>query len=342
MSNNVKAEAAAKLVNQNVPAVGENKAQMHKIGNLVLDNIVWVILIGMMIVLGCIEPAFFSVGILKNIITQSSIQGILAIGAAFSLLMGEIDLSLTGNLGISALLGIMAMQAGLPWPLAIILILAIGAVIGIVNGIMVAKVRALSLMATLAMNMMLQGAMLMITRGTTLVGFPTEFKWLGQGVVFGIPILPVVFIVFAVIVAIIWKRTVFGRSLFAVGGNASCAKVSGINVERTKIVMFMICGIIGAFAGYLLSAYIGSVTSTHGAEYQMICIAAAVIGGCSLTGGRGKILGVVGGVILLTCVKVGLQVIGMEATAVEFSEGAMIFAAVLIDSLRVRYQSKSN
>jgi len=304
----------------------------------VLDNIVWFLLIISIAVMGLIEPVFFSSSILMNILVQASVLGVLTAGISFAILLGEIDLSVTGIMGFSACIGTLAMRAGLPWYITIIFIIAMGMGFGFLNGVLVAKVKAVSLIETLALNMSLQGAVLAITQGRTIVDFPEVYKFIGQGNVFGFPILPVVFILIYVIIQNIWKRTALGRSMFAVGGNANCAKVSGIRVTRIKIYAFLISGTLAGLAGYLLSSYLGAVTATFGTEFQMNTIAAAVIGGVSLSGGRGKITGVLGGVLLLTVIQVGLQVLGLNSFFVTMAGGIMIFTAVLIDAIRVNFQ----
>ena len=136
---------------------------------------------------------------------------------------------------------------------------------------------------------------------------------------------------------LLWTNTGFGRSLFAVGGNAQTSYVSGINIDRVKISAFIISGTLAGFSGYILSSYMGAVTTTFGKVYQMDTIAAAVIGGVSLSGGKGSISGVLGGVLLLTVIQVGLQILGISPNYVEMAGGLMILLAVLIDAIRQKY-----
>lgn len=305
------------------------------------NNIVWVLFVLTLIFLGIIQPGMFSKNILINIVRQASILGILSLAVSFTLLLGEIDLSATGNMAVSAFLGILAMKAGLPWYLAIILIIAIGGLIGSLNGILITRLGATPLMETLALNMVLQGIMLFGTRGITVTNLPEAYKFVGQQKVFGIDLLPIIFLIVTAAVSIIWKHTVLGRSIFAVGGNRYCAEVSGIKVNNIRLYAYIICGLISGLAGFLLSGYIGSVTASFGAEYQMTSIASAVIGGISIAGGRGRVIGVLGGVFLLTVVKVGLQVAGLDAYYVNFTEGMMVFIAVLFDSVRLKLQKRN-
>ncbi|GEN34780.1 MULTISPECIES: ABC transporter permease [Aneurinibacillus] len=304
---------------------------------LFADNIVWFLLVLGLFIMGLIDSAFFSQVILQNILVQTAVLGILTAGIAHVLIIGEIDLSITGVLAFSAGLGTTLMNNGLPWFLAVLVIVLFGLLIGTVNGILVAKLKAAALIETLAMGLVLQGGLMALTQGRSIVNFPEAFTWIGQGSVFGLPILPIPFLIVYLIIYFIWKKTVFGRSLFATGGNSTSAYVSGINVDRIKIYAFMISGGLAGFSGYLLAAYMGAVTMTFGQDLMMYTLAAAVIGGVSLTGGKGKISGVLGGVLLLTVIQTGLQILGISSYFVTMVGGMMIFIAVIVDALKTKY-----
>jgi len=164
---------------------------------------------------------------------------------------------------------------------------------------------------------------------------------MGQGRMFNtIPYLVIIFILVYILMYFVWNRTPLGRSLFAVGGNAKCAKVSGINVDKIRIMAFTISGLMSGLAGLMLSSKMGSINSVFGSSYSMDIIAAAVIGGTSLAGGIGKVSGVLGGVLLLNFVQVGLQVFGMDSYYVQMATGLIILLAVLIDSFRIRLANR--
>lgn len=306
----------------------------HKAASFVLKNVVWFLLILSIIIMGIIEPIFFSPQIMKNILVQASVLGVLTAGLSFCILIGEIDLSIVGMMGFSAAIGTTLMSQGLNWVLSLIVIIVIGAFFGIFNGVLVAKLKAVSLIETLAVNFTLVGAVLALTQGRSIINFPDPYKWVGQGSVFGIPVLPIVFLLVYFIVHIVWNKTSFGRSLFAVGGNPNTAHVSGINVDLIRILAFTISGLLAGLSGFLLSSYLGAVTVTFGTEYGMYGLAASVMGGISLTGGKGKIVGVLGGVLLLTVIQVGLQMLGISSFYVQMAGGLMILIAVLFDALR--------
>lgn len=305
-----------------------------------MNQAVWILLVLAIIIMGAFKSSFYSFGILSNILVQATVLGLLAIAISMIILLGDINLSTVGTAGFSALLGVMAMKAGLPVPLAILLILIVASFIGLINGLVVTKLKANALIATLAMNMVLQGALLAITGGTTISQLPESYKFVSQGKIFGFPALPIVLIVAFAVFHVIWTRTSFGRALFAVGGNYRGAYIAGIGVEKVKIWAYVVSGLLSGLAGWLLSGYMGAVTSSFGTTYEMQVIAAAVIGGVSLTGGKGSMIGVLAGTLLLTVIQVGLAILGIQSTLITLAGGLMIAVAVLIDALRNLYTNR--
>ena len=312
----------------------------------VIDNIVWVLLLIGVIVFIILKPNYFNPianpSLYLNIPMQASVMGVMTIGLAGTILLGDIDLSCVGIMAVSAATGILIFKNGIvPIPIAMIIILIMGAVLGFVNGVLIAKLKAVALIETLAMNTLLAGVVLAITRGRTITINEKGYTILGQGKIGGfLPFLVIIFLLVYIIMYFVWNRTALGRSLFAVGGNARCAKVSGINVDRIRIAAFTISGLMAGLAGLMLSSKMGSINSVFGSSYSMDIIAAAVIGGTSLAGGVGKVSGVLGGVLLLNFIQVGLQVFGMDSYYVEAATGLIILLAVLIDSFRVRLSNK--
>lgn len=312
----------------------------RKVADFCMNQAVWILLVASIVIMGLFRSSFYSFGILSNVLVQATVMGLLAIAISMIIVLGDINLATVGTAGFSALLGVLAMKAGVPVIVSILIILAVGSAIGLVNGIIVTKLRANALITTLAMNMVLQGGLLAITGGTTISQLPDSYKFISQGKIGPFPALPVVLIIAFVVFHIIWTRTRFGRALFAVGGNFRGAYIAGINVDRTKILAYVVSGLLSGIAGWLLSGYMGAVTSSFGTTYEMQVIAAAVIGGVSLTGGKGSMLGVLAGTLLLTVIQVGLAILGIESTLITFAGGLMIFVAVLIDAVRNLYNAR--
>lgn len=309
-----------------------------KVKRKLLNNIVWILLILAVVVVGGLEPSFFTPTILGNVLSQATVLGILSFAQSFAIMLGLIDLSLLGVMSFSATTGLLLIQKGCPVPLAIVVIFAVGAFIGAINGVLVAKLKAVALVETLAVKLTLLGAFLVITQGRAITNLPGSYKWFGQGNIGGVPTLPIALILVFVFVYILWNKTPYGRSLYAVGGNEKAAYVSGIKVDRVKVIAFTISGLLAGVAGFFLSAYMGAVTSTFGTSYDMNNIAATVIGGVACSGGQGNVMGVFGGVLLLTVIQVGLQILGVSSYYVQMINGLIIFVAVLLDAIRLRTQ----
>lgn len=303
------------------------------------DNLVWVILVMAIVIMGIIQPAFFTKAIIRNIFIQAAALGVMTIGLAHTLMLGEIDLSIVGTMAFSAGLGTFFMtKYNLPWFGAVLVIIGFGCLVGFINGVIIAKLHAFALIQTIAMNLILIGGLLALTRGRTFTNFPSQYNYIGNHDLFGMPILSVLFISVAVLFWFIWSQTTFGRSLYATGGNMDCARASGINVDRIKIMAFVIAGGLAAFSGWMYSAYMGAVPASFGSDMQMYALASAVIGGVSLTGGIGSVQGVFGGVLLITIFQVGLQIMGISPYLINTTGGVMIFIAVIIDALKNKYR----
>ena len=312
--------------------------KMKQLSSRLLNNIVWCLLLLAILAIGLLDSRFFSASILSNVLVQATVLGILSCAQSFAIMLGVIDLSLIGVMSFAATCGGLLHNSG--WPVAVcyLLMLCIGCGIGIINGLLIAKLRAVPLIETLAVKTILLGAFLAITNGVAVTGLSDAYKWIGQGSIGGIPIMPIILALVFVAMYVVWNKTPIGRSLFAVGGNAEAAYVSGIKVDRVRIFAFGASGFLAGLAGMLLSAYMGAVTSTFGTTYDMNNIAAVVIGGVACSGGTGTVQGVLGGVLLLTVIQVGLQILGVSSYYVQMINGIVIFVAVVLDAIRLKVQ----
>lgn len=310
--------------------------------DLALDNIVWLLLVVFVLLATALNPFFLSLANFQNILVQTTTLGFLAVAIALAMLLGEIDLSVVGILGFSGAIGATLMERGLPGGVAILVVLAIGAAIGLINGFCIAKLRMTSLIETLAMGLVLGGAVLAVTKGRTITISDTGYTWIGQGQLLGWPIMPVALVVLFVVIAVVLYRTPWGRKVYATGGNRRAAYAAGINTDRLVIGTYTLGGLLAGAAGWLATSYLSGVNSTMGSDLLLYAVAAPVIGGVSLTGGRGRVLGMLGGVLLLTIVQVGLQLTNISAYYVAMAGGVMIFLAVVVDAVRVRRRQTSH
>ncbi|MGY2376929.1 ABC transporter permease [Pseudomonas sp. SDO524_S393] len=304
----------------------------------VLHNVVWIWLIALVALFGTFNEFFFTLFNLQNVMVQATVLGTLGLAVALPLLVAEIDLSIPANAGFSSAVGVLAYSDwGLPWYLAVIIGLLVGTLIGFFNGLCITRLKMVSLIETLAMMIILQGALLALTQGTTLTNMSDGYIWIGQVTLGGWPLMPVVFLIALVVMGVVLRRTVLGRSIYAVGGNPIASNSAGIRVDRVKIITYTISGFLAALAGFLLASWQMAITSSQGSSYLLYAIAAPIIGGVSVFGGRGNVKGVLGGVLLLTVIQVGLAIVNVPSFYVGMIGGVMIFIAVAIDAIRVRY-----
>jgi ribose/xylose/arabinose/galactoside ABC-type transport system permease subunit len=280
-----------------------------------------------------------------NVLLQSSIRGIAGIAQLFVILTGGIDLSVGGIALLSAVLGaslltgtadfqILGHSVGLSVALPLMVLAGTG--IGTANGISVSRLRMPALIVTLAVWQILKGGAYRIGHGYTIVNLPEQLSWFGQGQVAGVPTPVILFIVVAVVAYSILNFTTFGRSIYAVGGNPSSSWLSGIRVSN---ILFSVYIISGFLCGLLSIVYIGRTMSAGtptASGLELDSIAAAVIGGVSLAGGRGTVIGVVIGALIIGAINNGMNIIGLEASLQDITRGAIIFLAVAIDVLRRR------
>lgn len=302
-----------------------------------LDNIVWALIIVFSLVTGLFNSFFLTTANLQNILIQATPLGLLVLAVSFALLIGEIDLSVTGNLAFSGMVGALLMQhLHVPGILAIVAVVATGAVIGLVNGVFVALLRMNSLITTLAMGLFLQGAVLGLTKARTLVINDTTYGYLGGATIGGWPLMPVALLLAFAVVAVVLRSTQWGRNLYATGGSLGASIVAGIAVRRVRLSAFLAAGILGGVGGFLSSTYLGGVNVTVGNSLLLYAVAAPVIGGVSLTGGRARVSGMLGGALLISVIQVGLQLVNVSAYYVQMIGGAMILIAIAVDALRVR------
>ncbi len=287
-----------------------------------------------LIILMILSPnAFAKPANLVNILKQASINGILAMGMMFVIISGGIDLSVGS---IVALTGVIAATFAHPneYPLIIPIILSavIGAVVGLFNGVSVAYGNIPPFIVTLGTMTIVRGMALIAANGQPVFNVTKAFEGIAGGFVFDvIPRLVIYFVIIAVICAFIITRTVFGRRVYAIGGNETAARVSGINVNRIKIAVYSLSGLLAGLAGLLLASRLISGNPTSGQSYELDAIAAVIIGGVSMSGGAGKWYGTIIGALLIAVIGNGLDILNVSSHFQLIIKGSIIIVAVLLD-----------
>ena len=299
-------------------------------------------LIGLCLLLSLATPAFANQYNLSIVVRQTSFVGIVALGQTLVLLIGGIDLSVGFIGGLAGILtSLMMTSLSMPVPLAVAGGLAGGALFGLVNGLMIARVKVNAFITTLASGEIFAGSILVITGGYPVLNLPASFQFLGQGTLAGIPMPAVFFVVFGAILAYVLGNTAFGRNIYAVGGNRTAARLVGIRVERLTAVVYLLSGFFAAFGGILFTSRMSSGQPTTGTNWVMPCITAAIIGGTSLSGGEGSLLGTILGALFMGVLANGIVHMNISPYWERIIIGLVVVLAVVIDVLRSRKRLRS-
>lgn len=274
---------------------------------------------------------------IMNVIVQSSTRGMAAIGQAFVILTAGIDLSVGGiallTMCASGLM--MTRTTGFPaGPIGAMLIL--GMALGASSGLAVSRMNIPPLIATLGLWIIVRGVSLVVTGGYTISYLPTEVAFFGQGHIAGVPTPIIMFVVTCIIAYFVLNHTTFGRSIYAVGGNPVSAWLSGINVKNVQLSVYIVAGFCAALAGLITMARTMCASQASVAGLELDSIAAVVVGGVSLFGGRGSLIGVVIGVLIIGVINNGMSVLAVDPAYQEIVKGGIIYAAVAIDCVRRR------
>lgn len=282
-------------------------------------------LIVLWIVFASLNGTFFTTQNIQNLLLQASGIGILALGTTAVLIAEEIDLSIASIEGISAILaGILIVNHGLWWPLGLAIALAVGGVVGIINGVITTRIGVPSFITTLATNGLCAGLALVLTSGQTIYNFPQGFQNLGQATVDGIALPVIIAAALLVVLHFMFRRTRLGMNIYSVGGNARAARLVGISPARVKTAAFVISGLGAALAGTLAAARLNAANGTYGQTDLLNAIAAVVIGGTSLSGGEGTVIGTALGVLLVATIQNGLNVLNVSPFWQEVAIGGII------------------
>ncbi|MGO1316880.1 MAG: ABC transporter permease [Cellulomonadaceae bacterium] len=281
-------------------------------------------------------PSFISVNNGLNVLRQVAIVGICAVGMTFVILTGGIDLSVGAILGVCAVVGAVLMSSGVPVWISVVIVLAVGAAAGALNGFLINEIDIAPIIATLGVMTVLRGVAYITTGGLPVYGLPESFAMLGQGYILGVPI-PVFFLAAAFILgAFLLQRTSFGRAVYGIGGNVEATRLSGISVRRVTYRIYVLAGILYATAGLILLSRANSGQPKAGDGYEMDVITACVLGGISVSGGQGRISGVIYGVLIMGVLSNGMILMNVNEYWQWVVKGTVLLAAVAIDRLSRR------
>lgn len=336
-----------------------SRTQKVDIGALLLEGRAFIALLVLIVVFALLSDSFLTVGNLITMTKHVAYNAILALGMLFVILKGGIDLSVGSTVGLSGIVAGTLLQG---WKLTlfdivvypqvwfvVLIALGVGTFVGFVNGILVTKFKVAPFIATLGMLYVARGAALLISNGTTypkLAG--TEelgnqgFLLIGGGRVLGIPTAIWIMVVFALIATLVLRKTPFGRWVYATGGNERAAELSGVPVRRVKLWVYMISGFCAATTGLIISSELTSAAPQLGDTFELNAIAAVVIGGAALTGGRGSVQGALIGAFVIGFLSDGLVLVGVSTFWQIAIKGAVIILAVMLDQAQQRITRSKN
>jgi ribose transport system permease protein len=291
-------------------------------------------LIGLVIifaVFAAVAPGFLSERNLLNVLQQSSINACVAVGMTLVIISGGIDLSVGPTAALAAVLSASLMVAGVPIPIAVLAGLALGALCGAVNGALVAFGGLQPFIVTLGTLSTYRAIALISTGGNPILGVPAAYRSIANGTLLGIPAPVVAVLVVAILAGVILRKTPFGEYLLAVGGNEEAAHIAGVPIALTKIGAYMLSGVLAALASLILIGRLGAAEPILGNLWELDAIAASAIGGASLMGGKGSIVGTLLGAIILGAMRNGLTLLNVQAFYQLLATGLIILLAMLVD-----------
>jgi len=281
--------------------------------------------------LSLLSREFLTVSNLLNLLRQVSINAIIACGMTLVILTGGIDLSVGSVLALSSAVLAGLAAGGTPWPLALLAALALGAALGLFNGVIITRGKIAPFVATLGTMAIARGFTLVYTGGRPVTGLPSALRWLGTGYVGPIPAPIIIMVAVFAVVYLVLAHTPVGRFIYAVGSNEEAARFAGIPVARVTALTYVITGLASALAGAILTGRLNSAQPTAGSGFELDAIAAVVLGGTSLAGGQGSVLGTAIGALIIGILDNGLNLLGVSSFYQQVAQGAVILLAVLMD-----------
>lgn len=332
------------------PTTSQLAARTHPLGRAVvgalLDNLVWFMLALVLIAFSLTIPNFFQLGILLNILEQSTFVGIISVGLSIVVIAGHMDLSIESTLALTAMItalifgthgaggGFATNPAWLALPLSLLLSLAVGAAIGVTNAFLVVRLKINAFIVTLASFIWVRGIVTALSGGRSVYGLPDSIRGVAILSVLGVPLLAWVTVAVFAMAAFVLTKTPFGRHITMIGGNPVAVFRAGVGVDRILFIAFILSGAIAGLAGWLLAARTAGATANLGIGLLFEAFAAVVIGGVSLKGGVGRLSGVFAGVLLLSSISTAINVMGMPPHYTQMIRGGLVLAAVLLDTFK--------
>ena len=298
------------------------------------------VLVVLIVALSILSPYFLSVSNFLNILLATSVIGVLGFGATFVIAAAGIDLSLGSVLALSGVVGALAVNSlGLPWPVAIVACLGVGAFCGFINGVLNAKAGIPAFIVTLGMLGVARGLALVLTNGVPVYGLADAVVYIGQGRPFGVPFPVFVFLAAGAVCHFVLAYTRFGKYAVVIGDNDGAARAMGVRVQRHRVALYMLSGTMAGLAGLLFMARTNAGDPTAGFNYELTAITATILGGTNLFGGRATIIGTLIGALIMGVLQNGLNLLAVSSFYQQMAIGTVLVLAVWLDQVnRARSQ----
>ncbi|AKA71322.1 ABC transporter permease subunit [Clostridium scatologenes] len=291
-------------------------------------------LIGLLIlciIISVLTPRFLTIPNILNVFTQVSVNAIIAVGMCFVILTGGIDLSVGSTLAIAGAIAASLAQKNVNIVFILVATVIIGGLIGLINGIIVAKGKIQAFIVTLATMTVFRGVTYVYTNGTPISGLGTNFTFVGNGTIIGIPLPVIIIAIVALIAWYVLTQTRYGRYVYAVGGNEDSSRLSGINTDKIKALVYVLSGAAAALSAIVVTSRIGSASPNAGSGFELDAIAAVVLGGTSLSGGEGSLTGTIIGAMIIGVLNNGLNLMNVSPFYQSIVKGLVILLAVMLD-----------
>jgi ribose/xylose/arabinose/galactoside ABC-type transport system permease subunit len=316
------------------------KLTLKKVIKFVLNYATYLFFLLICLILAFTTTSFLTVNNIINVLLQTSIIAILAIGVTFVIITGANDLSMGTVMAIASAVGVGSVKIlGGPWWIGMLLTLFVAIVFGILNGYIVAYLEVPAFLTTLSTKFIAKGLTLVVSKGVSWFGLPVSYGFIATARPLGVPFIIIVVVVLYFLFHFNLKHTIFGRRIFAIGSSRESARVSGINVRFNQLLAYVQCGFLVGIASILLAARMDSFWASMGTDLEFNAIAGTIIGGTSMHGGVGSLVGTFMGVMLMGVINNALNLYGVDANWQEAARGFVILFAVIIDALRNHFNT---